>query len=370
MPKRSAKRASRPVKDAEDELEDDEETDDETPSEPDNARPTSRAEPRSGIGVTNREPRTYSPVRLSENAGDAELIDFSAWPGVSEAAKIAGVHPTTIKNWRNAGRIRAELNPATGCWHYDPDSLVEIAGNPEPADPATLLATGMTSIVQQGERAGARLLAMTELSTQGLVQANEILSTQLEAAYVRIDQLEKKLESLFDRTATSMEASYKHERYLRRIDHEHEMAMSEKRDGSDRLRGLLEILGPIGASIAARVVGNERAAQTAEAKAISQTNGTAGIHESIESKITFALGELATSIKALDGQEFEAFRLMLPEHVGKALVAIRNGEGDGAALALVAKMACDLSKDQYEALSPLAPKGVSVALGRLRELMS
>lgn len=315
-----------------------------------------------------RVPRAPPAHQYSDMVGEsAELVDFSAWPAPVEAAKLAGCHPSTLKRWRNEGRIRAQMNPATGIWHYDPESLAEV--EPE-TDPATLLATGMTSIVQQGERAGSRLLAMTELTTDAFERAASLLGDQLAAAYERIAVLEKERAEIWDRASAGMEVRYKHERWLRRIDHDHELELTEKRDGSKRLEGLLEILGPIGASIAARVVGNEQAAVAAETKAI---NGPPEPTPTVETRIAQSLATLKTAIRSLDDTEFRAFQLMLPEDTGKALYAVRtqqDGASVGSALAHIARVSCALPREQFDAIIPIAPKAIAMALIELRRLIN
>jgi hypothetical protein len=371
-----------------------EEADEESGEESDEASEASSTPGRRSRG------RRRSESRYSEEALDAELVDISAWPGTAEAAKIAGKHPGTIKLWRTQGRIRAQLD-GSGCWRHHPDDLVESNEPSDTADPAALLATGMTSIVQQGERAGLRLLAMTELTTQGLESSNAILSEQLKKAYARIDELEKKLERLFDRTLTSHESTFKHERWLKRMENEHELAMSEKHDAGARMEGLLRILGPIGASIAARVVGNETAAQNADAavaegrplpsqpkpRPTSPQPAKDGSHAPvtasvsvpdplpvpIELRISQALGRLAVVVRELEAGPFNGLRSMLPPDVAAALEVVRapgtNDADAGVALATVTRAACALSSEQFAALAPIAPKPVSAILGELRALM-
>jgi hypothetical protein len=320
-----------------------------------------------------RHPRTKNGV-----AHDAELVEISSWPGTADAAKIAQVHPSTIKSWRGSGRLKAQMD-LSGNWRHDPDSLAELIGQPETTDPATLLATGMTSIVQQGERAGERLLAMTEITNSSLERVVTLMGSELDRAYARIAALEKERGEILDRADRAMEASFKHERWLKRIQNEHELTMTDKRDGSSRLQGLLEILGPIGASIAARVVGDERAAMTAETKAIS-ASGSVGIpamptqpNDTIETRITRELGNLMSAVRALEDSEYKAFRLMLPDDVGVALDIVKNeadGSKIGASLAYVCKVACSLPREKFDALAPIAPRGVAVVLGKLRELIN
>jgi hypothetical protein len=327
----------------------------------------SDSRPRRGRFSSTLQPKRVPRTEL------VEPVDFSAWPGAAEAAKIAGRHPSTIKLWRNQGKLRAQMDPS-GCWRYHPDDLTEVADAPENADPASLLAAGMTSIVQQGEKAVDRVLEMTEITTAGMQHSLEIMGHELERAYARIETLEKERSELLDKSTHALEANFKHERWLKRIDHEHEMSMADKRDGSSRLQGLLEILGPIGASIAARVVGNEKLALTAEAKAISQNHGTSTPStETIETKITRELGHLARAVRELDDSEFKAFRCMLPDAVGVALDVIRtemDGSKIGASLAYVCREACRLPKEQFEALSPIAPKAVAIVLTELRILIN
>jgi hypothetical protein len=121
-------------------------------------------------------------------------------------------------------------------------------------------------------------------------------------------------------------------------------------------------------------VGNERLALTAEAKAISQNHGTvAPITETVETKITRELGNLGQAVKGLEDSEFKAFRCMLPDAVGVALDVVRterDGSKIGASLAYICREACRLSKEQFEALAPIAPKAVAVVLTELRILIN
>lgn len=357
MAKRCAKTARTSTKEPQEEPSDDEEIDEE-PEDDAGSRPATR-----GFGYQSPKTRAQNP-----EPGDVELVDTSSWPGTADAAKIAGVHFTTIKNWRNRGRLKAQMG-LDGNWRHDPDSLAELVGEPETADPASLLAAGMTSIVQQGERAGDRILAMTEITTAGMKQSLEIMGHELERAYARIETLEKERGELLDKATHALEANFKHERWLRRIDQAHEMAMTEKRDGSSRLAGLLEILGPIGASIAARVVGDERTAQKADAKAIGTTVEPP---ETIETKVTRKLGHLLDAVRGLEDSEFKALRCMLPDDVAVALDIVRHesdGSKIGASLAHVCKMACSLPRERFEALLPIAPRSIAVILSELRTLI-
>jgi hypothetical protein len=355
MSRRCAKPADASSKDAQEVLPEDDGTEEE-PRERSAARGS-----RSGFGYAGREPQATSL--------DSELVDMSSWPGTADAAKMAQVHPTTIKNWRNQGRLRAQMG-ADGNWRHDPDSLAELVGSPETTDPASLLATGMTSIVQQGERANDRILAMTEITTAGMKQSLEIMGHELERAYARIETLEKERGELLDKATHALEANFKHERWLKRIDHEHEMAMTDKRDGSSRLAGLLEILGPIGASIAARVVGDETTARKADAKAIGTTVEPV---ETIETKVTRKLGDLLGAVRGLEESEFKALRCMLPDDVAVALDIVRlenDGSKIGASLAHVCKAACSLPKERFEALIPIAPRSIAMVLSELRTLIN
>jgi hypothetical protein len=355
MSRRCAKPADASSKDAQEVLPEDDGTEEE-PRERSAARGS-----RSGFGYAGRESQATSL--------DSELVDTSSWPGTADAAKMAQVHPTTIKNWRNQGRLRAQMG-ADGNWRHDPDSLAELVGSPETTDPASLLATGMTSIVQQGERANDRILAMTEITTAGMRQSLEIMGHELERAYARIETLEKERGELLDKATHALEANFKHERWLKRIDHEHEMAMTDKRDGSSRLAGLLEILGPIGASIAARVVGDETTARKADAKAIGTPVEPP---ETIETKVTRKLGDLLNAVRGLEESEFKALRCMLPDDVAVALDIVRlevDGSKIGASLAHVCKAACSLPRERFEALIPIAPRTIAVVLTELRALIN
>lgn len=336
--------------------------------------------------------------------------DISSWPGTADAARTVGKHVSTIKLWRTQGRIRA-IQDGSGCWRHHPDDLAEAVDTPDQTDPGTVLAQGMTAIVQQGSNANERLLAMTELTTEGLRTASTVLSEELKRAYSKIAELEKKLSETNDKLAATRELDLKHERYMRRLDQKHELEVSGSKETSARLEGLLTIIGPIAASIAARLIGNIEGAEKAEARAagVREKNGQNGpIGQNgkkdpssptdpavpadpavspvspaplyskddrlvpIETRITDAMSRLCIAIRHLDGPAFQGLRAMMPDGVQRALDDIVRGETDsavGQALATVIKAAQGLSDLQFKTIRPIAPIDIVNVLSELRELL-
>lgn len=358
--------------DSEEELPEDEE--DPPPSEP--TRPSVRLDPPLRLRGRRRPARMSREQRALEDETAIEVVDYASWPGTAEAAKLVGRHPSTIKLWRQQGKIRAQIDDS-GVWRHNPDDLLALTEAPEPQDPATLLASGLSSIVAQGERAGERLIEMSTKATKGLETACDVLGEQLQAAYARIGELEKKLADVLDRSNNSLEASFKHERLMKKLDHEQNLELEEKKSASAKLMGLLEVIGPIGASIAARVAGNEQLAAKVEERAVSAN----GINVSrlntaelpIETRIADAMGRLKGALCKLDEATAKAFRLMLPEEVGLAVYTVRTpnvkDSDAGEALAVITKAGCTLPKPQFEQLAPIAPAGVVAVLVELRQLI-
>lgn len=360
-----------------------------TPLEEDEEEPPSEAtKPSVRADLPNRPRGRRRPARMSRQQRELdeaetaiEVIDYASWPGTAEAAKLVGRHPSTIKLWRQQGKIRAQIDES-GVWRHNPDDLLALTEAPEPQDPATLLASGLSSIVAQGERAGERLIEMSTKATKGLETACDVLGEQLQAAYVRISELEKKLADVLDRSNNSLEASFKHERLMKKLEHEQSLELEEKKSASAKLMGLLEVIGPIGASIAARVVGNEQLAAKVEERAVS-ANGTHGNTVAsrlntadlpIETRIADAMGRLKGALCELDEATAKAFRLMLPEEVGLAVYTVRTpnvkDSDAGEALAVITKAGCTLPKPQFEQLAPIAPAGVVAVLVELRQLIN
>lgn len=332
--------------------------------------------------------------------------DINAWPGTSEAAKQAGRHPSTIKLWRTQGRIRA-IQDGAGCWRYHPDDLAESVDTPDSTDPGAVLASGMSAIVQQGANANERLLAMTEIATTGLQNATGVLSNELERAYARIAELEEKLAALRDKHALTHAEDLRHERYLRRLDQKHELGIESAREASQRIGGLLAVLGPIAASISLRLAGQEAKAEAVERAAAggaASPPGNAPAAPSpapspiappaapppatpltsslvslesladvpIETRITDAMGRLCIAIRMLDRPAFAGLRAMLPPNVAEALDAIVKADSDGTvghALAVIVRAAQGLSDLQFMALRPIAPADVASVLAELRALL-
>jgi hypothetical protein len=341
-----------------------------------------------------------APEQLSP---EAELApDVTSWPGTSDAARIAGKHVSTIKLWRVQGRIRA-IQDASGCWRHHPDDLAESVDTPDQTDPGAVLAQGMTAIVQQGSNANERLLAMTGIATAGLETAAGVLSTELERAYAKIASLEEKLADATVKLAATRELDLKHERYMTRLGQKHELELVGSKETSARVDGLLTIIGPIAASIAARLLGNLALAERAEARAVgapeprgSQVSGLASEEETrsepraaapsplapldakddrlvpIETRITDAMSRLCLAIRGLDGPAFQGLRAMMPPNVQGALDDILDGKTDsavGQALATLIRAAQNLSDLQFKALRPIAPADIASVLAELRELI-
>ena len=341
---------------------------------------------------------------VSEAAKEPEVVavpDITTWPGTSDAAKMVGRHVSTIKLWRAQGRIRAEQD-ASGCWRHHPDDLAESVDTPDATDAGSVLAQGMTAIVAQGASANERLLTMTEIATTGLQTAAGVLSTELERAYAKIADLEEKLSMANDKLAATRELDLKHERYMRRLDQKHELAVAGTHETSERLQGLLTIIGPIAASIAARALGNIMGAERIEARAAgapsptpispgpSSTTASSPVATveppsdaappppkddrlvPLESRITDAMSRLCIAIRSLDGPAYQGFRAMMPPTVQAALDDVMAGTSDsavGQALAVLIRAAQNLSDLQFKAIRPIAPVDIANVLSELRELI-
>lgn len=444
-----------------DEEEDDEEGDDaedlddaedeppEEPAEPAASRPRARREPQtrarglSGMGRPSTGPRIRRPApppvepsmsaSASSETEESELApDIADWPGTAEAARMVGRHTSTIKLWRAQGRIRA-VQDGSGCWKYHPDDLAESMDAPDGTDPGSILAQGMSAIVSQGGSAHERLLAMTELATDGLKDATKVLAEQLKAAYAHIRDLEKELKEL--RGKMSVE-ELRHERQMRKLDHKHELDIVGAKETSERLNGLLTVLGPIAASIGQRVLGNITGAETLEAEASGFRRQASGGKEDFgprasgfsgaappnpqdadgrvggqapeppsgprpgppepseakgwsrpqtpnpsppsapnmpfEARITQAMARLCDVIRRLDEPAFAGLRAMMPPKVADALDAVKKASDDGTvgrALAVIVQAAQGLSDLQFRALRPIAPADIAAVLGELREIL-
>lgn len=327
--------------------------------------------------------------------------DVSTWPGTADAAKMVGRHVSTIKLWRAQGRIRAVQDEA-GCWRHHPDDLAESVDTPDATDAGSVLAQGMTAIVAQGASANERLLTMTEIATTGLQTAAGVLSTELERAYAKIADLEEKLSMANEKLAATRELDLKHERYMRRLDQKHELAVAGTHETSERLQGLLTIIGPIAASIAARALGNIMGAERIEARAAgapspaptspgpsstAASSPAASVEPPsdaappppkddrlvpLETRITDAMSRLCIAIRSLDGPAYQGFRAMMPPTVQAALDDVMAGTSDsavGQALAVLIRAAQNLSDLQFKAIRPIAPVDIANVLSELRELI-
>lgn len=382
-----------------------EEDDEESPPEPAARRPRARREPQtrargpSGMGRPSTGPSIRRPAPAPVGPGvsassapeaeESELApDIAAWPGTAEAARMVGRHTSTIKLWRAQGRIRA-VQDGSGCWKYHPDDLAESVDAPDGTDPGSILAQGMTAIVSQGASANERLLAMTELATDGLKDATKVLAEQLKAAYAHIKDLEKELGEL--RGKMSVE-ELRHERQMRRLDQKHELELVGAKETSERLQGLLTVLGPIAASIGQRVLGNIAGAEKLEANAVgapsptsasappkahspepSSPAGAGGASNMpFEARITQSMAKLCDVIRRLDEPAFAGLRAMMPPKVADALDAVKKASDDGTvgrALAIIVQAAQGLSDLQFRALRPIAPADIAAVLAELREIL-
>lgn len=357
-----------------------------------------------------------------ESSVDSELApDISTWPGTTEAAKIVGRHTSTIKLWRTQNRIRA-LQDASGCWRHHPDDLAEAIDVPDGTDPGSVLASGMSAIVQQGANANERLLAMTSLTTDGLKETIILLRIELKRVYDRNEVLENRISELRDKHAATHADDLKHERFIKKLELKHELDVTGASETSVRLNGLLAILGPIAASIGARLLGNVAAAEkherqmasnaaaesapaapspgsssgsaadpSGDAAASSAASSTASPAAAatvtepstlarstesrlvpVETRIADAMGRLCVAIRLLDKPAFAGLRAMLPPNVAAALDDVSKNESDsavGRALAIIVKAAQNLSDLQFRALRPIAPADVAAALSELRAII-
>jgi hypothetical protein len=402
--------------DADDDTSEDEESepdeDDSSDESPEEERPRrrrrfSRSTPPSSMGRPSTGPARRAAARPTRLGHDEVLVeetktelapDISTWPGTAEAARQVGRHPSTIKLWRTQSRIRA-VQDASGCWRHHPDDLAEAVDTPDATDPGSVLASGMSAIVQQGASANERLLAMTEIATEGLKDATGVLSGELKNAYVRIRELENDIAELRDKHAATHADDLKHERFIKKLELKHELDVSGSAETSVRLNGLLSILGPIAASIGARLLGRDAEADKVDAKMAgapapasggahaaapvapstpsAETSTTAIATESdrdvpMETRIAAAMSRLCAAIRLLDKPAFAGLRAMLPPNVAAALDDIAQNESDnavGRALAIIVQAAQNLSDLQFRALRPIAPQDVAAVLGELRELL-
>lgn len=341
-----------------------------------------------GMGRPSTAPRQRPPMTSASVAADGgeplpitELApDISSWPGTAEASKLAGRHPSTIKLWRTQGRVRA-IQDASGCWRYNPDDLVENVDTPDQTDPGSVLAAGMTAIVQQGSSASERLLSMTELATKGLQDATGVLSEELKRAYARIRELEEKLAEAREKLSATHAEDLKHERHMRRLDQKHELTLAGAQETSERIAGLLTVIGPIAASIGARLLGHEQKAQALEAGAMGAAPAAPPAPEktvpvddmtSLEAKITDAMSRLCVALRSMNPATLAGLRAMMPEGVQHALDEVVSGQSDnavGKALAVIITAAQNLSDLQFATLRPITPVDVANALADLRALI-
>ena len=402
--------------DEESEPDEDDSSDESSEEErPRRRRRFSRSTPPSGMGRPSTGPARRAATSAAPRMGsdvvaetETELApDISSWPGTAEAARQVGRHPSTIKLWRSQSRIRA-IQDASGCWRHHPDDLAEAVDTPDQTDPGSVLASGMNAIVQQGASANERLLAMTEIATEGLKDAAGVLRKELERAYERINDLENKLAELRDKHAATHADDLKHERFIKKLELKHELDVSGAAETSVRLNGLLSILGPIAASIGARVLGNIAEAERSDARiagaipgpgsaapeaakaapsepgpsspvapsspadAAAATSTESDRDLPMETRIASAMSRLCAAIRLLDKPAFSGLRAMLPPNVAAALDDVAQNQSDstvGRALAVIVQAAQNLSDLQFRALEPIAPRDVAAVLAELRVLL-
>lgn len=372
--------------DGQDDTDDDGESGTTEPAHDDVARETPRpsrsvrkyGRPR-GPGGMGRPPkgppvRAPRPEAIPMNgAAETEVApDISQWPGTAEAAAAVGRHTSTIKAWRTQNRIRA-IQDESGCWRYHPDDLAECVDLPDTTDPGAVLAAGMSAIVAQGTSASERLLTMTELATSGLKDAAGVLATELKAAYARIRELEKERVELLNQSAVQHAAGLEHERRMKVLDNRHALAIAGASETSQRIAGLLAIVGPIAASIGARLLGDMKAAEgldqkTAGAPAPASTGDD---RLPFEARISIAMSRLCAALRALPEPAFAGLRAMMPDAIARALDVVRTGKdqtGVGESLAVLVEAARALSDLQFLSLRPIAPADVIGIIGDIREL--
>ena len=56
----------------------------------------------------------------------------------SEAAKLAGIHPNTIRNWRKAGKLKTTekvIENGIEVWMVDPAEVSQVALQPKSSNP-------------------------------------------------------------------------------------------------------------------------------------------------------------------------------------------------------------------------------------------
>lgn len=351
-----------------------------------------------GMGRPSTGPRQRAASRqvddapasdvLTIDAGEAELApDISTWPGTAEAAKMVGRHTSTIKLWRTQQRIRA-IQDASGCWRHHPDDLAEAINEPDATDPGAVLASGMTAIVSQGAAAHDRLITMTELSVDGLRETVVLLREELKRSHARNAELERMISAEREKNVATHSEDLKHERYMRRLDQGHAVRLAGAHETSERINGLLTMLGPIAASIGARLLGDITGAEKTEAQIAGAGSKEPGMSPELssnppkpvtedrlvplESRILDGMARLTDAIRKLDKPAFAGLRAMLPPAVAEALDAVVKAESDGSvgkALAVIIQAAQNLSDLQFAALRPIAPLDIATVLGELRAML-
>lgn len=389
--------------DAEDEDEDDEtESDDddesESPSEDDAEAASSRAEadPARRSPERARRPRTHAskknargpngmgrlpsgpPVRArAEMDVETEIVDTSDWPGTALAAKMVGRHTSTIKAWRSQGRLRAVQGP-DGTWRYHPEDLAELETASDASDPASVLAAGMTSIVTQGASASERLLAMTELTTAGMERSITLLSNELERAYTRITALETERVALIDRLATGRVEEMRHERQMRRIDQAHALELESAKETTARLAGLVQILGPVAATLVQQIVQSPRdpsapAPVNPAAAPTDAVNPVAQAPQTFESRVADAMGRLSIALRALPPDAVTRLGALAGPSSAAHLETVTRSEDAkeiGRALGALTVTLRQLDPTVFRALSSLCPPELAAVATELRTLLT
>lgn len=67
---------------------------------------------------------------------------MTTYVGTVEAARIAGVHKETMRQWASEGRVPALRTP-TGRWRFNPDDLLQATKvTPQPPRPRAVVKKG------------------------------------------------------------------------------------------------------------------------------------------------------------------------------------------------------------------------------------
>lgn len=326
-------------------------------------------------------PTTGPPIRAgASRVTQPEIIDASDWPGTAMAAKIVGRHPSTIKAWRTQGRLRA-VQAEDGTYRYHPEDLAELESASDGSDPASVLAAGMTAIVTQGATASDRVLAMTELATKGLERTIELMSGELSRAYARITQLETERVALLDRVTSGRAEEMRHERRMRILDQRHALDLEGAKETSQRVAGLIELLGPIARSIIEQMIpGAAPAAPAASAARLPSPSASAdsAVNPSVtpspfETRVAEAMTRLCTALRAAPAGDLERLAVVAGEETARDLRAAATGADPkevGRALGALTATLRRLDPAVFRALVSLCPPELAAVATELRTLLT